>query len=78
MTEDQLYGELKNYVENDKNSFDEILIRFKDQGGSQQDAYRICEQLRKHYEETEILEDKILDVMDVVSGYCSPHYKIWD
>jgi hypothetical protein len=79
MSEIELYDQLKNYVDNEVVPFpDAVLIRFKDGGGSQLDAYKVCEQIRQLYSENETLEDRIMDVMDIVSGWCMPHKWIWD
>ena len=57
MSENELYDQLKNYVDNDAVPFPTaVLMRFKDEGGSQEDAYKICEQLRILYSENESLE----------------------
>lgn len=77
MTNSQLYEELKKYVEENEGVFDMILIQFKDEGGSQKDAQNICEKLRQSYSENEDLEDKVLVILDLVTGWCNPQHQIW-
>ena len=79
MSENELYDQLKHYVDDDTAAFPgPILVRFKEEGGSQENAYKVCEQIRKLYAENEILEGRIMDIMDIVVGWCMPNKWIWD
>ena len=80
MENSQLYTELKILIENKKGftlESKEILVRFKNQGGSQEEAIEACEKLRNFYSENEILEDNVLDMLDIITGWCSPDMKVW-
>ncbi|MEL6192631.1 MAG: hypothetical protein AAFR66_11300 [Bacteroidota bacterium] len=52
-----------------------ILVEFKESGGSQDEALRELEELRKWVGPAD--EDKILELMDFVSGFCNPKFRIW-
>lgn len=54
----------------------EILVDMKLTGVEKQKAYEVLESLRKEYP-NEADEELILDIMDVVTGYCSPQNRIW-
>jgi hypothetical protein len=51
----------------------------KRQNISKTDVYQILKHLRSEYitEQDEQREDIIIELMDVVSGFCSPNNKIW-
>jgi len=53
------------------------LREFKIQGGKQTQALRILESLRKTAQQ-DGQEDKLLEVMDYVVGFCSPNKVIWN
>ncbi|WP_460582154.1 hypothetical protein [Hymenobacter arcticus] len=53
-----------------------MLQQFKASGGNQLAALRILEQLRSTAV-SEQEEDKILELMDLVIGFCQPHRSIW-
>ena len=52
-----------------------ILVEFRDAGGLQATAYHSLEEVRASVEEA--AEDAVLEVLDAVVGWCSPHQKIW-
>ncbi|RYF69385.1 MAG: hypothetical protein EOO39_17650 [Cytophagaceae bacterium] len=54
----------------------DIIRSFKKQGGSQQDALQVLEDLRNRVT-NEIEEDRLLELMDFVVGHCSPQMRIW-
>lgn len=54
----------------------EIVGRYKRLGLGQREAYEALEALREGLPEP--VEDLLLEVMDVVSGFCSPHNRIWE
>jgi hypothetical protein len=59
--------------------FDELydLVKaFKLSGGSQEEAYQILKEMRPLGDEA--FEDRILDLLDIVVGFCHPDFKIWD
>jgi len=54
-----------------------LLRRYKTLGVKQDDVYSFLTSLRDRAPD-EALEDRVLEVADFVSGFCSPHMKIWD
>lgn len=66
---------------NENKSFSELrdeIVKFKNNGGSQDEAQRILEELRNDFEEEEEKEDTILDLLDHVTGWCSLDKRIWE
>jgi hypothetical protein len=55
----------------------EIVCQYKRSGGTQQAAYETLEKIRRGQME-EPDEDRILELMDFVAGFCSQDQKIWD
>lgn len=53
-----------------------LLRKFKEAGGRQRTAYGVLEALREHADEE--IEDIVLELMEAVIGWCSPHQKVWD
>jgi hypothetical protein len=54
----------------------EQLRDFKRRGASRREVYDFLESMREHVID-EAAEDRILEVMDFVSGFCSPECTIW-
>ena len=55
----------------------EIVCQYKHSGGTQQAAYVTLEKIRhKQIEEPD--EDRILELMDFVAGFCAQDQRIWD
>ena len=54
----------------------EKLRHFKAQGIGKQEVLKVLEDLREHATD-EAVEDRILEVMDFVYGFCSPAMTIW-
>jgi hypothetical protein len=52
------------------------LREYRDQGASRREVYTALEALREKARVDET-EDRILEVMDIVSGFCSPHLTVW-
>jgi hypothetical protein len=55
----------------------EIVCQYKQNGGIQQEAYETLEKIRREQME-EPDEDRILELMDFVAGFCAQDQKIWD
>jgi hypothetical protein len=55
----------------------EIVCRYKQNGGTQQAAYVTLEKIRTEQME-ELDENRILELMDFVAGFCTQDQKIWD
>ncbi|HWE36790.1 MAG TPA: hypothetical protein VG406_09510 [Isosphaeraceae bacterium] len=54
----------------------EQLREFKHRGVSRQEVYALLESLRENARD-DVLEDRILEVMDFVSGFCSADWDVW-
>ena len=54
----------------------ELVLRHKDGGLTQAEAYAALTQLLATAPDDEI-DDRIRDVLDFVVGWCSPHMRIW-
>ena len=55
----------------------EIVCQYKQNGGTPQAAYETLEKIRREQME-EPDEDRILELMDFVAGFCAQDQKIWD
>lgn len=53
-----------------------MLRHFKLLGGSQDYAATVLSSIRSVLLD-DVLENRVLDLMDFVSGFCSPHMRIW-
>ena len=53
----------------------EIVCRYKQSGGTQQAAYVILEKIR-HEQTEESEEDRMLELMDFVAGFCAQDQRI--
>ena len=51
-----------------------ILRQFRDGGITADSALAALESLRAGAGST---EDRILEIMDIVSGFCAPHLRVW-
>lgn len=54
----------------------EIVGQYKRNGGTQQAAYLALEKIR-HEQTEESEEDRILELMDFVAGFCAQDQRIW-
>lgn len=52
-----------------------LLRRYRDLGLSQDEAKTTLEAMRADLSETD--EDPVLDMLDVVTGYCRPGLRVW-
>jgi hypothetical protein len=75
----EMKRELENAIHSDMSLFDivALLRRFRDQGLTREDAYLFLEALALQTPD-EAEQDRIDEIADFVSGYCSPHMKVWD
>ena len=55
----------------------EIVCQYKQSGGTQQAAYETLEKIRRGQMEGPD-EDRVLELMDFVAGFCAQDQKIWD
>ena len=81
MTEEILYEKLKYLVEQgacfNYNTRD-LLMDHKTQGGKQDKAQQLVEQLAAIFENDECLQDRAYDILDIVTGWCGPNFLVWD
>ncbi|MBG9456433.1 hypothetical protein ABE61_21045 [Lysinibacillus sphaericus] len=75
----KLKTDIRNGLINHFEFFDlhKILTEYKGAGGKQNDAYAVLESLREDLKDDNS-EDILLELLDVVVGFCSPHIRIWD
>ena len=75
----EMQHELENAIHSDMSLMDivALLRRFRDQGLTRDAAYSFLEALALNTPD-EAEQDRIDEVADFVSGFCSPHMKIWD
>lgn len=55
-----------------------FLIVYKNSGGQQETAKRLVEKLAEELSENENLQNKAYDVLDIITGWCSPDMRVWD
>ena len=73
--EDQIKGALQKPVS--IQMLREIVCQYKQRGGTQQAAYAALGKIR-HEQMEEPAEDRILELMDFVVGFCVQDQRIWD
>ena len=73
--EDAIQGALKKQAS--LQMLREIVCRYKQHGGTQHAAYATLEKIR-HGQMEAPDEDRILELMDFVAGFCALDQKIWD
>jgi hypothetical protein len=54
-----------------------LMGRYKEQGITQGEVYSFLEALHQSAPD-EASRDRILEVTDLVAGFCAPHMKVWD
>lgn len=65
-----------NKIDRSFNRLYDTVVEMKDNGVSKEQAYELLDAVRKSCS-TETEEDFILELMDIVVGYCSPGKRIW-
>ncbi|MDX9669425.1 MULTISPECIES: hypothetical protein [unclassified Pseudomonas] len=71
--DDELSGALKRG--GDLLSIREVLLKYRDKGFSAASVNELLGSMRGDADEE--LEDRILEVMDIVSGFCTPALEVW-
>jgi len=58
----------------------ELARALRDEGMSQLDMYQLFDEFRASHasDADEIVFDAVLDTMDIISGWCSPNYRLFD
>lgn len=52
-----------------------ILVKYRDKGFSQNSVNELLAKMRNRVAED--VEDRILEIMDIVSGFCAPNMRVW-
>jgi hypothetical protein len=52
-----------------------LLVRYRASGLSQRAAYDALHALRSRLTGRD--EDRLLELMDIVAGFCAPHLRVW-
>ena len=55
-----------------------ILFDYKISGGPPETARKIVEQLEVDFSSNEVLQDRVYDILDIVTGWCNPEMRVWD
>jgi hypothetical protein len=82
METELLKNNLESIVRSDKSFLDarEILVHFKNEGGSKSEAESVLYEMLYFYRTIEIneeREDKVLEIMDIVHGFCRIDLTVW-
>ena len=55
----------------------EELVKFKASGGTQEEAEKILLEIGIAFQHDEAREDKVLELLDFVVGWCQERFKVW-
>lgn len=55
----------------------DILLEFKKSGGTQEVAQKLLEELAFNLSDNETLQDRVYDLLDIVTGWCRPEIRVW-
>ncbi|WP_337085139.1 hypothetical protein [Elizabethkingia anophelis] len=80
MTNEELTETLKKHITNGNCFTTEvrtILIAYKNAGGHQENAKTLLETLAIESSADELLQDRTYDILDIVTGWCSPEMRVW-
>lgn len=81
MTNKEFLERLNQYLKKDSYSIDTeraILLDFKNSGGTQVIAKKLVEELALEVSDNEVLQDRVYDILDIITGWCSSEIKVWD
>jgi hypothetical protein len=69
--------ELRDAVERncDFNLLRAILVKYREKNFSSESVYAFLDTMRNGV--TEDIEGRVLELMDIVSGFCSPNMRVW-
>lgn len=76
--DDQFESTIRDAIESDA-SLTEIaalLREWRDRGLSSEVAASVLEELRVKLDIDD--EDRVLEVLDLVTGFCAPHLRVWE
>jgi hypothetical protein len=81
MTDEKLFETLKHSIKHGNGIAPDvfaILMEYKKSGGHQKNAQKLAEELRILFSDDEIKEEKVLEILDIIVGWCRPDLKIWN
>ena len=82
MDADEIKEIIRTLIDNESNdeTIYETLVKYKEHGLSQDAMYAIFDSLREEMRNKgeEAKEDKIMEFMDLVTGFCNHKWKIYD
>ncbi|SKA35951.1 hypothetical protein SAMN04488128_10427 [Chitinophaga eiseniae] len=55
----------------------DVLMAYKEAGGQQEIAQQILAQLKQDHQDNDSVQDCIDDILDMVTGWCTPDMKVW-
>ncbi|MGB4775210.1 MAG: hypothetical protein WBP45_08560 [Daejeonella sp.] len=81
MTDEKVFETLKQYIEQG-NCFTtevrDILIAYKNSGGQKEMVQQMLEKFKGDNEDNDTIQDRVDDILDIVTAWCSPHMKVWN
>jgi len=81
MTDEKLFENLKHLVVHNNcftSEMIEVLIEYKNSGGQQENAKIFVERLRTCFVDNECKDDIVLEILDIITGWCNPKLRIWN
>lgn len=72
--------EIRNGITNGDN-FSKLrleIVKFEKNGKTQNEALEIVESLLSEFQNDEDANDLLLDLLDCITGWCHPKYRIWN
>ncbi|MGR4038534.1 hypothetical protein FW796_03810 [Pseudomonas sp. 910_21] len=60
----------------DIRSIRQLLVRYRNRGFGAQAVYNFLASFR--HDASDELEDRVLEAMDIASGYCPPGCRVWE
>lgn len=81
MTDNELQETIKGKIEQGdcfNKQIQNVLFNYKLSGGQQETAKELIEQLAVDFSDDEVLQDRAYDILDIVTGWCSPVMRVWD
>ncbi|MFK8006065.1 MAG: hypothetical protein AB8H03_06825 [Saprospiraceae bacterium] len=55
-----------------------LLIELKKEGGTQEEAIQILEEIRIEFRDDENKDDRVLELLDFACSWCQKRFKIWN
>jgi hypothetical protein len=78
MKKNELYDTIINDLPNlTADDLFDIVKKFRDEGGTKEEASKIFIKLLKKYKDGDPEYDKIADGSDFIYGWCLPQFRLW-